>query len=160
MKLIAHRGLIAGANPGLENRPEQIEQVLAQGYEAEIDVWLHNGDWWLGHDHISYRTSIEFLQKDGLWIHTKNFAAADGLLALINQGWNFNIFAHDRDERTLTSHGFWWTYPKQQLGKFSIAVMPEWHIDIAALPSVAKWNCAGVCSDWVGVMKPLKKEEE
>jgi len=154
MKLIAHRALLNGPNQSLENRPEQISFVLEKGYEAEVDVWMEKDQWWLGHDKPTYKTSLDFLKQTGLWIHTKNFEAADGLLSLINQGWNFNVFSHDSDDRTLTSHGFWWTYPQQKLGKFSISVMPEWYIHMSDLPELPlKLNCAGICSDWVEIMK-------
>lgn len=149
MRFIAHRGLTTGPNPATENHPDQIKQCLDNNFDVEIDVRYVNGEWFLGHDMPQYITSLEFLHQDNLWIHCKNFEAAFQLLDLTKRGWNFNFFSHDKDDRTLTSHGFWWTNPSMELGPLSVAVMPEWFVEIDKLSTIKNWNCYGVCSDWI-----------
>lgn len=151
MKLIAHRGLTDGPNKNLENTPQQIKSCLANTLDVEIDVWFENNQWYLGHDEPTYKTTLEFLNQDGLWIHCKNYESAFQLLDLTKHGWNFNFFSHDKDDRTLTSHGYWWTDPHKELGPLSIAVMPEWTTD--NLSDVKNWQCFGVCSDWISKIK-------
>ena len=151
MKLIAHRGLTYGPNKDLENTPEQIKYCLSDRIDVEIDVWFENNHWYLGHDAPTYKTTLEFLNQEGLWIHCKNYQAAFQLLDLTKRGWNFNFFSHDKDDRTLTSHGYWWTDPHKELGPLSIAVMPEWTTD--NLAQVKNWQCFGVCSDWISLIK-------
>ena len=149
MRLIAHRALVNGPNASLENHPDQIKYCLDNRIDAEIDVRYINEKWYLGHDEPTYPTSLDFLNQDGLWIHCKNHEAAFNLLDLTKRGWNFNFFSHDKDDRTLTSHGYWWTDPYKELGPLSIAVMPEWVVGVGKLSEIKNWKCFGVCSDWI-----------
>ena len=71
MIYIAHRGLTQGPDVNLENRPQQIEQSLNQGYHCEVDVWYVNDKWFLGHDRPDYEVPYEFLEQYGLWLHAK-----------------------------------------------------------------------------------------
>jgi len=141
MKLIAHRGLIYGPNGQLENNPSQIESVLKQGFDVEVDVWYQQGQWFLGHDRPTYMVDFDFLKQPGLWIHAKNLDALYALGSTI-----LNYFWHQKDDFTLTSEGFIWTYPNMPLTAHSICVMPEWEdIEFKNLPEY----CYGICSDYV-----------
>jgi hypothetical protein len=152
MLLIAHRALVNGPDKQLENHPHQIQQCLSSQLDVEIDVWLQDNKWYLGHDKPTYETNLSFLLTPGLWIHAKNTSASFELLSLVRQGHLMNFFWHENDQRTLTSQGFWWTFPGQQLGPLSVAVMPEWHTpDVPAWAS--KQSCYGICSDFVGSIK-------
>jgi hypothetical protein len=51
-----------------------------------------------------------------------------------------NYFWHDKDDMTLTSHGYAWVYPGKQPVKNSIAVLPE-------INNEKTDGCIGVCSD-------------
>ena len=153
MKLIAHRGLVEGANADLENDPAHLGQVLASGLDAEVDVWYQDKTWWLGHDAPSHQVDLVFLNNPQLWLHAKNFDAANELISLSRVGYNHNFFWHENDQRTLTSWGFWWTYPNEQLGRNSVAVMPEWHTPLQDLSKLLSWNCHGICSDWISKLK-------
>jgi len=146
MKLIAHRGLIAGPDSELENRPEQVLKSLNAGYDCEIDLWHHNGELYLGHDAPTYSIDPSFLNELGLWVHAKNLAAFRYLLDTSN-----NYFWHESDAYTLTSHRYIWTYPGQDLTQRSIMVMPEWQD--ATLSNVNSNVCYGVCSDYVSLLK-------
>ena len=144
MILIAHRGNIDGPSP-LENSPELIRSVWAKGYATEIDVWFIDNQFWLGHDAPTYPVDDSFLMVHFNWCHAKNFAA----LSKMKEMGVPHYFAHDTDDRVLTSCGMFWTYPGKELDKDSIAVMPELVQDITTLPK----NIYGVCSDFVSLLK-------
>ena len=59
--LIAHRGNIKGPQKELENSPEYLLDALGKGYHAEVDVWLIEDEFFLGHDEPRYRVNSEFL---------------------------------------------------------------------------------------------------
>ena len=63
MILISHRGNINGSKPEMENKPEYIQQALDLGYDVEIDVWLIDGNFFLGHDEPQYQVHGTFLMK-------------------------------------------------------------------------------------------------
>lgn len=147
MILIAHRGLIAGPDSSKENTETSILHSLSRHFHVEIDLWLIDGKWLLGHDAPTYHTSFEFISQPCIWIHAKNFEAANKL-----SNTNLTYFWHENDARVLTSNGYWWTFPNRELGIRSIAVMPEWYTQVEDLKSCLQWNCAGICSDYVGTM--------
>ena len=102
MILISHRGNINGSKPEMENKPEYIQQALDLGYDVEIDVWLIDGNFFLGHDEPQYQVHGTFLMKKGLWCHAKNIDAFY-LMSLDNR---IHCFSHDKDEVALTSSVF------------------------------------------------------
>lgn len=141
MRLIAHRGLIYGPNALLENNPDVIKSTLDKGYDAEIDVWFIKGECFLGHDAPMYKVDLQFLDREGLWIHAKNL---DALYELGTT--NLNYFWHQNDDFTLTNKGFIWTYPGLELTADSVCVMPEWsNLEFNNLPQ----GCYAICSDYV-----------
>jgi hypothetical protein len=154
MIYIAHRGLINGPDLNLENNPEWIARVLKMGYSAEIDLRVHNGKLYLGHDEPQYEVDFEFLRenKDKLWIHTKDHVALEWM---IRTGHLLNYFWHQEDDYTITSYGYIWTYPGKQLTPFSICVQPERdiHLDWANF----KPKCIGICSKYVDIIKEYDK---
>ena len=126
MKIIAHRGLLYGPDPDIENSPKQIIEALSKGFDVEVDSWYLDGDWWLGHNQPDYLIRKEFLNTEGLWIHCKNEKALFELNRIPRtDGKNRNYFWHQTDRFTLTSNGFIWTYPGEPLYKKSIEVLPE-----------------------------------
>lgn len=146
---IAHRGNISGPNPSRENQPLYINEALDFGCDVEIDVWLLNNIYYLGHDKPEYVVSREYLLNSHFWIHCKNLAALDELALEPD----VNCFAHDKDEYILTSKSFIWVYPhKIKLTSNCIAVMPE---------RVKDWdlaNCYGICTDYI--LSYQRREEE
>jgi hypothetical protein len=146
MKLIAHRGLINGPDINLENRPEHILKSLDDDYDCEIDLWIVNSDFYLGHDNPQYPINPKFLDKFGLWIHAKNLSALRWLTTT-----NLEYFWHQEDNFTLTSHNYIWTYPGKELTQRSVCVMPEW--EDSTLQNIRNINCYAICSDYVGVLR-------
>lgn len=122
MRLIAHRGNISGPNPEKENNPDYIKETLTKGFDAEIDLWVNDGQLFLGHDKPQYDISHDFLLQSNIWIHCKNIPA----LSYCKKHTISNpYFWHQEDDVTLTSNGLLWTYPGKELTPYSIAVMPE-----------------------------------
>ena len=146
MKLISHRGNINGRDPERENSPDYILEAL-NSYEVEIDVWLINDKWYLGHDKPQYEIDKDFIRwkKHGLWCHAKNI---DALYELSdkNEGFtNHKYFWHQEDDVTITSTGYLWTFPGKQLTPKSICVLPE---NVNYSDEELK-NCYGICSDFI-----------
>ena len=132
MIFISHRGNITGPNKKSENNPEYINRAL-RFFNVEIDVWFHNGSFYLGHDSPEYNIDISWLKnrQKKLWIHCKNINA---MLALcdLNDSKNFcfNFFGHDKDDYVLTSLNYIFTIPKCEKQKWnarSVIVMPEYY---------------------------------
>lgn len=147
MKLIAHRGLFNGPDVNLENRPEQIELAISQGYDCEIDLTVVNNSLYLGHDFSDYHIEPVFLEKykNNLWIHAKNLDALYWLSST-----DYNYFWHQNDDFVLTSHKYIWSYPGKELRSNSIMLMPEWNtLDI----DIHNLGCYGICSDYVSQFK-------
>jgi hypothetical protein len=148
MKLIAHRGNICGPNPLNENNPQYIDDAIKLCYDVEVDVWFKNDKIYLGHDQPQYCVSMNWLysKKNKLWIHCKNLKSLE---FFINNTEDFNYFWHQEDYYTLTSKNYIWTYPGNSLVKKSIIVMPEWNISLENFLDIKKYDCYGVCSDYV-----------
>ena len=136
MILISHRGNIYGRKPQLENGESYCQEAFDAGYNVEIDVW-YTDTWWTGHDRPQYRVDADFFFKEEVWCHAKNIEALNKLLKL-----KAHCFFHQNDNVTLTSKGFIWTSPTQQLTDKSICVLPE-------LQKVDIEGCIGICSDYV-----------
>jgi hypothetical protein len=138
MKLIAHRGLTNGPDVNLENRPEQIDLAIAQGFDVEVDVWYINGEIRLGHDGPDYCIDLSFLKRKQVWAHAKNPQALEYLL---NN--DVHCFWHENDERTLTSQGYIWTYPNKETFTKSVIVVLQEEL------TLSDTNLFGVCGDYV-----------
>lgn len=142
MYLISHRGNLNGIDPELENSPDYINEALDLGFDCEIDLWLNEKGFFLGHDGPQYPIDMDWLQdrKEHLWIHGKNIQVIDYLSR--TYGSSLNYFWHQTDDITLTSKLFLWTYPGKPLFENSIAVMSG--------QEVIETSCiAGVCSDYI-----------
>ena len=139
MKQIAHRGNFRGKNPERENTFAYLKEAIIAGFEVEVDVWLLDRKFYLGHDGPGEEVTIEALKfiQPHAWFHAKNHAALEELL--VNR---MHVFFHDRDEYTLTSRGFIWAYSGKFVGPNGIACMPE-----ATEGFEVPANAAGVCSD-------------
>jgi hypothetical protein len=141
MILISHRGNINGRIEEVENRPDYIDDTIKLGYDVEIDIWVIEGTFHLGHDEPQYGITLDWLneRKDKLWIHCKNIEAVEFFNLLLE---TYNYFWHQEDTVTLTSKNFIWVYPGKQPIKNSIAVMPEIHNEDTS-------QCLGICSDYI-----------
>jgi hypothetical protein len=147
-KIISHRGNIDGKQPNKENLPNYIDNALNLGYDVEIDIWVIEGSYYLGHDEPLYGITQHWLnkRKNKLWVHCKNLEAVEWF----NSIGGFNYFWHETDTITLTSKNYIWAYPGKQPIKNSIAVLPEIHNENLNV-------CRGVCSDNIKQYKNIIK---
>ena len=142
LNLIAHRGLIKGPSKTLENQPQNLRSTLEQGYDCEIDLWVFDDRLYLGHDGPQFNVTQAFIENPKFWIHAKNLEALRWLTDT-----ELNYFWHENDKFTLTSKGFIWAFPEQDLTNKSIRLMPEWADP--ELTTVKESVCYGVCSDYI-----------
>ena len=143
LKLISHRGNINGKFEGFENNPSYIDTAIGQGFDVEVDLWIDNDGFYLGHDEPTYPIDLKWLTDRylHLWIHCKDLRTLSEMRELqLEMHVDLNYFFHNTDDSTITSKGDLWVYPGKQPVKNSIAVMPEWHDDDVSL-------CKGICSD-------------
>lgn len=163
MRFIAHRGNINGPAESAteynkENNPEQIVEAIQRGFDVEIDVQYFggNGRWAvLGHDMMTvHEVDIGFFSeyKDRLWCHAKTIDALRDLLLL-----GMHCFMHDKDDATLTSQGFIWTFPGRNLTDQSICVLPQFGPD-GNPEQPEMWDCYGICSDYVQSLERIYNE--
>ena len=137
MYLISHRGNLNGIEKDNENNPDYINQAISRGYDVEVDVRYESGQFFLGHDFNQFKVNEEFLLNNKLWCHAKTNEA---LIALDRI--KAHYFWHQEDDYTITSKGFFWTYPGKKLLQKSICVLPE-------KSNYDKIDCLGICSDFI-----------
>lgn len=140
MIYIAHRGNIYGDTPIFENHPDHINLSLKLGYNAEVDVWYDQGQFWLGHDEPLHKIDPEYLEDERIWVHAKNHMAL-----VMGLKYGFHVFWHQDDNCVFTSKGYVWANSGIDI-EGSIAVMPEINNDYID-------NRIGICSDIVGEYK-------
>ena len=123
----------------MENDPDYIVAAIQSGYDVEVDVWAHK-QIWLGHDGPQYPCPLKFLfeHKKKLWIHCKNLDA----LHILSDFKELNIFWHQEDDYTLTSHGHIWTYPNKITCAKSVLVVNN-------ATEYRGAECFGLCSDYL-----------
>ena len=143
MFFISHRGNINGKDINKENKPLYINQALKKGYHVEVDVWLKNG-LYLGHDKPQYKINKKFLLNKKLWCHAKNLEALVYLKKI-----KAIFYWHQKDDFTMTSNGYIWTYPGKKLSNKSIRVLPEYK------KSKIIKNISGICSDYIKKYKSM-----
>ena len=88
---ISHRGNLMGRVPMMENTSSYIQKALLEGYDVEIDIWIRDEIFYLGHDGPEQNVSLEWLneRKDKLWIHCKSLET----LSFFNESnLSFNYF--------------------------------------------------------------------
>jgi hypothetical protein len=137
MKFISHRGNLNGPIEEYENHPEYILEALKKGFNVEIDVRVKNDTFYLGHDFPKYKINKKFLINNKLWCHAKDLETINKLDKL-----KCHFFWHQEDDVTITSQGYFWTYPGKKLFKKSICVLPE-------KSTYKKFECYGICSDYI-----------
>lgn len=137
MYLISHRGNLNGAESENENNPKYLKIAINKGFNVEVDVRFEKEKFYLGHDFSQYEVNKDFLLNENIWCHAKTHEA---LLALDKI--NAHYFWHQEDDYTITSKGFFWTFPGKELLKKSICVLPE-------KANYKKIDCLGICSDFI-----------
>ena len=144
MILISHRGNINGRIQEMENNPEYVYNAIQNGYDVEVDVWLKEGELYLGHDHPRYQTDLKFLKNKKIWCHAKTIETLFHLLLH-----EVHCFYHNTDAVTLTSKGYIWSYPNSELTPLSISLFPEQRNEDLRY-------CKGICSDNISLFKEVE----
>jgi len=139
MQLISHRGNLQGRIPGRENSQSYIQEALDKGFDVEIDVWVVDRQFWLGHDEPTYKVDESFLANPRLWCHAKTVGALNMML----DNKDIHCFWHQEDSYTLTSQGYVWTFPNKPLCTKSICVLPELGY------GTYNTDISGICSDYI-----------
>ncbi len=156
MLIIAHRGNQKGPS-SQENQPNYVDQSLNEGFDCEVDLWVIKNEYFLGHSNAQYKVDLTWLisRQQQLWIHCKN---ADALFALNkNRTPYLNFFWHQNDFYTLTSLGFIWVYPGEQLIKSSVAVLPENWPD--SEKTSAQLSIAfAICTDYANIFRTQSQQ--
>ena len=149
MILISHRGNLNGLSVR-ENEPEYINESLVHDFDAEVDVWYVDGEFWLGHDRPQYQVEENFLENPRLWCHAKSI---DTLYKMTSNSL-IHCFWHQEDWYTVTSKGFIISYPGNAITSRTICMKPELIDDESAS------RCYGICSDYVLRYKAKEKHRQ
>ncbi len=146
MFLIAHRANLNGPST-LENSPKQVDVCLDLMIDCEVDLWVNNGKFLLGHDFGQHEVDLEWLtsRQDSLWVHCKNSEALDVLTNSPKHSLNF--FWHQSDDYTVTSKGFVWVYPGQKVPPNGVGVLPEHWLTKDRIHEV--FSGFAICTDFV-----------
>jgi hypothetical protein len=135
---ISHRGNINGAVKELENSPAHLFNAISYGFDVEVDVWVIDGLVYFGHDTPQYLINQGTLDKllDKSWFHCKNLNALNYFFIKYPE---CKFFWHQKDDYTITSNGYIWTYPGKEICDRTILV----HLD----KYVGNELLYGICSD-------------
>jgi hypothetical protein len=142
MKLISHRGNLSGPQKDQENSPEYLNKAIVMGYDIEVDTWYSNSKIYLGHDYPQYEVNQDYINSISkyAWFHCKNFEILDFFADSVKE---YKYFWHENDKFTITSNGFIWTYPGQNVSENSIIV------DLSKDAKLVNYNCYAICSDYI-----------
>lgn len=154
ISIIAHRGNFDGPSTR-ENHPDQIRTAIRLGYDVEIDIRYDGRLWSLGHDYPQYDITSGFIQeiKHKTYFHAKDFESLNCLLA--GEFVGARVFFHKNDDYTLTSDGYIWTYPLQNVKSRSIIVcQSEYEVQ-----KYIKSPAYGICSDYCLLASTLSQQD-
>lgn len=155
MKPISHRGNLDGRIIYNENTISYVNQAMEEGYDVEIDVRFKDNALWLGHDEPDEKIALDWLlsNADKLWIHCKDLESMMFISRspmLHNQ---LNYFGHSQDPFVLTSRGYLFCLPSDDLDSNCVLVMPE-HFNFKPKPSN---NAYAVLTDYPANYKDYKQ---
>lgn len=138
---IAHRGNVNGPSV-LENSPGFLLDAIHKGFDIEVDIRFIDHTWFLGHDFATYPVGDAFINqiKESAWFHCKNIQALERFDKKIHK-----YFWHQNDDFTLTSNGYIWTYPGQEVTPKSIVVDLNLNFN-------NKTNVYGICTDYCSLI--------
>lgn len=161
MRYVSHRGNLKGPNPTEENSPTYIKQALSKRFDVEIDLWVFEGVYYLGHDDPQYKINATFLLdfSNDLWIHCKNLEALSSIYRLnkLDHRNQLHYFWHEKDRYSMTSHDWVISYPgKDAFTPYGVCMLPENHKSIEEIPVyLLQQGFTAVCSDYIENIKQL-----
>ena len=147
MLYIAHRGNINGPSDH-ENTQQAIDEALAAGYHCEVDVWLVDDSYWLGHDAPTHKIELQNLIDSWIWCHAKT---PETLVHLAKHS-GINAFFQQYDEVALTTNGYFWCHSEHPIpGPRSVVVDLEnksrWPGDTYALCTDYPWGQSAISEE-------------
>jgi len=144
MIYISHRGNLEGIDKERENSLSYIDEAIALGYEAEVDLRLNDGRLFFGHDTPDYNVTHAWLQKrkNKLWIHVKDYKS---LVWLLNSEEDYRYFCHESDKYTLTSNGYVWSHDLKN-NMINKCIVPL--ISKEQVMNFTQRSFYGVCTDY------------
>ena len=153
---IAHRGNVSGPNPGRENTSKYLDEAIALGYIAEVDIWKVGDRLYMTHEcTLNDRTeiNIEWLRsrKNEIIIHCKDIVTLQFFSCSL-EDWHF--YFHENDPYTLTSSNWIWAMPGCSVYEYKPKDIYNSAdcISICNLPELSDQDVspfAGVCSDYI-----------
>lgn len=146
MIVISHRGNLTGPSSKentLEAWKEFCELKITKNVVTycELDLWYHNGTYWLGHDQPVQGIDSGLLWDMAIVWHCKNFAACKHL-SWQSEG---HFFFHEDDPYTITSKGWVWAAPGQQVNESTVIVCKDLE---STIKTVREGKAMGVCTDY------------
>jgi hypothetical protein len=149
MLFISHRGNTDKIIPSRENSPDYILEALEQSFYVEIDIWLVNTTFYLGHDKPTHMIDKSFLKlhKDKLLLHCKDVKTFAFLYK------EYHCFYHTVEDIINTSRNYIITHVDHDILENTICMMPEKYNH--SYKNLTK--CIGICSD---VIKKYRDEYE
>lgn len=139
---IAHRGNYNGKLPERENTVSYINEAIDAGYNVEVDAWLIDGVWMLGHDFPKDKVDISFFERPEVWTHAKNLV---GYVSLFHNP-KVHTFWHNKDDFVFTSKGIKWANINI-LTHDGVMVMPEFNDYYIQMFRLGHLDPLGICSD-------------
>lgn len=136
--IISHRGNTKGSDVYRDNNPKIIQELLDNNIDVEVDVWIINNVFYLGHDMPIYKVNKFFLENPLLWCHAKNTAALNKMI----DNEHIDCFWHEKDKHTLTSRGYIWQEGYHNLTDKTIVV------DLSKNPDYNA-KCYGICVNYL-----------
>ncbi len=141
---IYHRGNSRGA-PTVENNPRHLSTLVGAGHHVEVDVWIRDGVFCVGHDRPEHPVSLSWLEAlaPRALIHCKDGATFVGLRAMFaERGIAADLFYHTTEDYALSTGGKIIVYPGKEVFPNCLSMMPE---SVNRDP-IAE-TCAEICSD-------------
>lgn len=141
---IYHRGNSRRA-PAVENDPVRLSTIVAAGGHVEVDVWLHEGVVFVGHDApatvVDWSWLVDIASR--ALIHCKDGATFVGLRTwFAERGIEADLFYHTTEDYALSTGGKIIVYPGQPLFPNCLSMMPE-----SVGREATGEPCAEICSD-------------
>jgi len=146
MRVISHRGNVFG--PGSQCERKNIERAYELGYDVELDVWIVNEQFYVGHDEPLYELPLEWIDSamaDRTWFHAKNIFAYNAL-----KGLGVRTFMH-ADESWAPIGALQWHHPRLNdsitFKENDVVLDVNGHARID-IERVRKTPPYAICTDW------------
>lgn len=153
-RLIAYRGNIQGNKPYFLNKPEYVDIALQYGYDAMVDVWIKDGEYWLGHDNPRYAIPTHFLSTKGIWCRAMTREALDSMM---NEK-DIHCFMNGNDPIVLTNRNIMWLNDSTKL--FDDMKSDAVYFDPEGAEETMYRNIYAICSNNVRAIREILTGEQ